>query len=94
MEARVSGLPIWGISAVGSALHSHCRGREFESHMLQGRASIHLDALFYTRENSPHAATFGILMSSARCFLPHVARINKSSPHQHASMREGGLLTL
>ena len=89
MEARVSGLPIWGISAVGSALHSHCRGREFESHMLH-----HLDALFYMKENSHHAATFGILVSSARCFLPHVGRINKSSPHQYASMREGGLLTL
>ncbi len=24
----------WGIGAVGSALHSHCRGRGFESHML------------------------------------------------------------
>jgi hypothetical protein len=25
---------VWGISAVGSALHSHCRGQEFESPML------------------------------------------------------------
>ena len=25
---------IWGISTVGSALHSHCRGQEFESPML------------------------------------------------------------
>ena len=24
----------WGISAAGSAPHSHCGGREFESHML------------------------------------------------------------
>ena len=24
----------WGISTVGSALHSHCRGQEFESPML------------------------------------------------------------
>ena len=26
--------PIWGISTVGSARHSHCRGQEFESPML------------------------------------------------------------
>lgn len=44
--ARFSGLPIWGISAVGSALHSHCRGREFESHMLHDRTSMFVDVLF------------------------------------------------
>ena len=28
---------IWGISTVGSALHSHCRGHRFESGMLHAR---------------------------------------------------------
>lgn len=37
-----------GISAVGSAPHSHCGGREFESHMLQYRRALKIKALFYS----------------------------------------------
>ena len=44
--------------------------------------------------NSHHAATFGILVTLSRHFMPHVGRVNKSCRHSHASMRGGGLLTL
>ena len=39
------------------------------------------------------AATFGILVTLSRHFMPHVGRVNKSCHHSHASMRSGGLLT-
>ena len=39
----------WGISTVGSALHSHCRGHRFESGMLHHKSCISMqDFLFYT----------------------------------------------
>ena len=38
-------IDVRGIGAVGSALHSHCRGREFESHMLQEPESVDFTAL-------------------------------------------------
>ena len=40
-----------------------------------------------------HAATFGILVTLSRHFMPHVGRVNKSCHHSHARMRGGGLLT-
>ena len=43
--------------------------------------------------NSHHAATFGILVTLSRHFMPHVGRVSKSCHHSHASMRGGGLLT-
>ena len=33
-RVRAPLLPLWGISAVGSALHSHCKGHGFESRIL------------------------------------------------------------
>ena len=42
---------------------------------------------------SHHAATFGILVTLSRHFMPHVGRVNKSCHHSHARMRGGGLLT-
>lgn len=42
----------WGISTVGSARHSHCRGQEFESPMLHGRSRLKSLDLFFCFQTS------------------------------------------
>ena len=42
----------WGISTVGSARHSHCRGQEFESPMLHGWSRLKSLDLFFCFQTS------------------------------------------
>ena len=42
----------WGISTVGSARHSHCRGQEFESPMLHGWSRLKSLDLFFCLQTS------------------------------------------
>ena len=42
----------WGISTVGSARHSHCRGQEFESPMLHGWSRLKNLGLFFCFQTS------------------------------------------
>lgn len=42
----------WGISTVGSARHSHCRGQEFESPMLHGWSRLKSLGLFFCLQTS------------------------------------------
>ena len=57
-------IDVRGIGAVGSALHSHCRGREFESHMLQEPKSVDFTALsgfFHFRKQKETGRIFPVL---------------------------------
>lgn len=41
---------VWGISAVGSAPHSHCGGHEFESRILHGNGKSSRFILIFATE--------------------------------------------
>lgn len=56
----------WGISTVGSARHSHCRGQEFESPMLHGWSRLKSLDLFFCFRKIPQKADRTADFSPAR----------------------------
>ena len=79
---------LWGRSSVDRALHSHCRGREFESHRLHhcwpDRAFLVADGIDDLQENVKLHEKGRICRPFSKCkeFLAHHAEVKLAEPNQ------------